>query len=94
MRGFLLDGNQGSVQAACQAGGGVTRAEQLAPEPHVATTAEGALLRPADWLAAMAVNPVQVNEGLCQGLGRTSAQLQLLVALEVSDVCRAAGFPT
>ena len=66
MRSFLLDGSQGSVQA----GGGVTRIEQLAPERHVATAVEATLLRPADWLAAMAVNPVQVSQGLNQGLGR------------------------
>ena len=83
MRGFLLDGHQGSAQAACQAGEGVTRAVQLAPERHAAAAVEGALLRPADWLAAMAVNPVQVSQGLCQGLGRSkNAKLQLLVACE------------
>ena len=88
MRGFLLDGNQGSVQA----GGGVSRSEQLAPERHVARAVEGALLCPADWLAVMAVNPVQVSQGLCQGL-RRSEQSQLVVALESLRCVQGWGVP-
>ena len=96
MRGFLLDGNQGSVQAACwpPVGEGVSRTEQVASERQIATAMEGALLRPADWLAAMAVNPVQVSKGLCQG----SRQIELhgwscWCLLEVSDVGKVVGVP-